>query len=53
VNEKARALRSGQVLRVASGFPPIPLVEALGKQGFRSFVREAAPGRFETFVGRG
>jgi len=53
VNEKARALAGGQILRVDSGFRPVPLVEALGKQGFRSFVREAAPGRFETFVSRG
>jgi hypothetical protein len=53
VNEKARALAAGQLLRVDSSFRPVPLVEALGKQGFRSFVRETAPGRFETFVSRG
>jgi hypothetical protein len=52
VNEKARALAAGQILRVDSGFRPVPLVEALGKQGFRSFVRETVPGRFETFVAR-
>jgi hypothetical protein len=53
VNEKARALGPGEILRLDSGFRPVPLVEALGKQGCRSFVREAAPGRFETFVTRG
>jgi hypothetical protein len=53
VNEKARALAAGELLRVDSGFRPAPLVDALAKQGFRSFVREAGPGRFETFVSRG
>jgi hypothetical protein len=53
VNEKARALAASQILRVDSGFRPVPLVEALAKQGFRSFVRETVPGRFETFVSRG
>jgi hypothetical protein len=52
VNDKARALAAGDLLRVDSGFRPVPLVEALTKQGFRSFVRETAPGRFETFVTR-
>lgn len=50
VNEKARALGPGELLRVESGFRPVPLVEALAKQGLRSFVRETRPGRFETFV---
>jgi hypothetical protein len=53
VIEKARALALGQILRVDSGFRPVPLVEALAKQGLRSFVRETTPGRFETFVSRG
>jgi len=53
VNERARALAPGQILRIDSGFRPVPLVEALAKQGYRSFVHEAEPGRFETFVTRG
>ena len=53
VNEKARGLGPGELLRIDSGFRPAPLVESLSKQGFRSFVREASPGRFETFVSRG
>ena len=53
VNEKARGLGPGELLRIDSGFRPAPLVESLAKQGFRSFVREASPGRFETFVSRG
>jgi len=52
VNEKARGLGPGELLRIDSGFRPSPLVESLSKQGFRSFVREASPGRFETFVTR-
>jgi hypothetical protein len=51
-NEKASALSPGQLLRVDSSFRPVPLIDALSKQGFRSFVRETAPGRFETFFSR-
>ena len=53
VNEKARGLGPDEFLRIESGFRPAPLVESLAKQGFRSFVREASPGRFETLVSRG
>jgi len=53
VNAKARGLGPGELLRVDSGFRPAPLVESLSKQGYRSFVREASPGCFETFVARG
>jgi hypothetical protein len=53
VNEKARGLGPGELLRIDSGFRPAPLVESLSKQSFRSFVREASPGRFETLVSRG
>jgi hypothetical protein len=48
--EQARVLAPGDLLRIDSGFRPVPLVEALSKQGYRTFVRETAPGRFETFV---
>jgi hypothetical protein len=53
VNERARGLGPGELLRIDSGFRPAPLVESIAKQGFRSYVREASPGRFETFVSRG
>lgn len=46
----ARGLGPGELLRIDSGFRPIPLLEALGKQGYRCFERELANGRFETFV---
>ena len=51
--ERAGALAPGEILRVDSAFRPAPLVEALAKQGFRSFVRRVSPGRFETFLTRG
>jgi hypothetical protein len=53
VSARARTLPPGGLLRVESGFRPVPLVEALGRQGYRCFVRETVPNRFETFIGRG
>jgi hypothetical protein len=53
VGERARALAPGELLQVDSRFRPVPLVEALQKQGFLVFVRAAEAGRFETFVNRG
>lgn len=50
INEQARTLRPGELLRIVSSFRPVPLVEALAKQGYASCVRETSPGRFETFV---
>jgi hypothetical protein len=51
VGARARALGPGELLRIDSGFRPVPLLEALAKQGYRCFVREnAPPGRFETFI---
>jgi len=52
VNDRARALGPGESIRVESGFRPVPLVDALAQQGFRSHTRETAPGRFETFFAR-
>ena len=50
--ERARALASGEILRIDSGFRPVPLLEALARQGCQTFAREAAPGRWETFARR-
>lgn len=50
VLERARSLGSGEILRIESGFRPVPLLEALARQGCATFVHEAAPGRFETFA---
>jgi hypothetical protein len=51
VNARAQALRDGELLRIGSSFRPAPLLDALARQGYRTFVREVAPGRFETIVG--
>jgi len=50
VNERARALRPGEALRVLSSFRPAPLLDALDRQGLATFVRETGSGRFETLV---
>ena len=52
VNQAAESLAPGELLRIDSSFRPAPLVEAIARQGFRSFTREAVPGRFESFVSR-
>jgi hypothetical protein len=45
-----RELGAGELLRIVSGFRPAPLLDALARQGCGTFVRETAPGRFETLV---
>ena len=50
--QAARQLSGYQVILVTSTFRPVPLIEALEKQGFRGFLRRAGPDRFETFVCR-
>jgi len=50
VNARARALQPGEALLVVSSFRPVPLLDALARQDQATFVREATPGRFETFV---
>lgn len=52
VADEARALGAGELLRVDAAFRPIPLVDALGKQGFRCWVHEAGPDRFQAYFGR-
>jgi hypothetical protein len=52
VAEEAQALDAGELLRVDAAFRPVPLVEALGKQGFRCWVEEAGPDRFQAYFGR-
>ena len=52
VSEGARGLGAGEVLRVDAGFRPVPLVDALGKQGFRCWVHEVETDRFQAFFGR-
>jgi hypothetical protein len=50
VNAEARLLRPGEMLRVRSSFRPVPLADALVRQGFATFVRADTSGEFETFV---
>ena len=50
VNARAQRLGDGELLRIASAFRPDPLLDALAKQGYRTFVRESGASRFETFV---
>jgi hypothetical protein len=50
VVQAARGLVGDQFLLVTSGFRPVPLIEALEKQGYRGYVRQSGPDRFETFV---
>lgn len=52
VLKRARALALGEILRIDSTFHPVPLLEALAKQGCETHVREAAPGRWESFARR-
>jgi len=53
VNESARRLGEGEALLVLTSFHPVPLKDTLERQGFRVFVREKGPSRFETVVTRG
>ena len=52
VAQAARSLGGDRVVLVTSTFRPVPLIEALEQQGFRAFLRQAGPDRFETFIGR-
>jgi hypothetical protein len=50
VSREAHRLAPGDLLRLTSGFRPEPLLEALGKQGYRVFSRRTEQGGYETFV---
>lgn len=52
VLERVRALSPGEILQIDSGFRPVPLLEALDRQGCETFVREVRAGRYETFARR-
>ena len=53
VLSRARDLSQEDLLRVTVSFAPVPLVEALQKQGHRTFVRERDPGSFELYISVG
>ena len=52
VLEAARGLSGGEILRVTVSFEPVPLIETLQKQGYRTFVRKDRPEEVELFVAR-
>ncbi len=52
VQQAARELASGEVLRITSTFRPSPLLEALEGHGFRTCVVRATPGTFHVYVTR-
>ena len=47
---QARFLEGDAILRVAVSFRPLPLLDALEKQGYRTFLREQRTDLFELFV---
>ncbi|HLA40549.1 MAG TPA: DUF1858 domain-containing protein [Candidatus Glassbacteria bacterium] len=50
VRELLAGLAPGELIRINSSFPPIPLVEAMKNQGHEAWTRSAGGGKFETFV---
>jgi len=48
--DQARALEEGAILRVAVSFRPLPLIDALEKQGYRTFLRARQTDLFELFI---
>lgn len=52
VLEAARALGAGEVLEVTARFRPLPLVEALEQQRFRTHLEPLDGGRFGLYVSR-
>jgi hypothetical protein len=52
VQQAARSLAAGELLRVVSTFHPTPLLEALEAHAFRTCVVRVAPDTFYTYVAR-
>ena len=50
LDNRARLLHSGELLVVAVSFRPVPLIETLEKQHYRTWLRQAGPGHFELLV---
>jgi hypothetical protein len=51
--EQARLLQAGELMAIAVSFKPLPLIETLEKQGYRTCLRPDAAGGFELLVGPG
>ncbi len=52
VLEYAQKLNEGECMELISPFPPIPLIEALRKRGFKTTVHPAKDGIVKTYVER-
>ena len=52
VLEAARALADNGLLEVTAAFKPLPLVEALEHQGFKTYLEALSDGRFGLYVAR-
>jgi hypothetical protein len=50
---QARTLKGGAILRLTVSFRPVPLIDALRQQGYRTFLRSLQADRFELFVAPG
>jgi hypothetical protein len=50
VHQAVNELAPGQLLCVVSSFNPAPLLEALTKAGHHTYIRQASPGAFRTYV---
>ncbi len=46
---RTRSLRVGEVLKIINTFEPTPLIQLLGKQGFRTHVEKPEQDRVETY----
>lgn len=52
VRQRLAAMAPGRVLCIVSTFRPVPLIDALGQEGYAVHVVENAPGRFSTYFRR-
>lgn len=53
VQRALQEIEVGQLVKLLSSFRPAPLLEAVERGGHRTWVIEAAPGTFHTYVARG
>ncbi|MCO5249089.1 MAG: DUF2249 domain-containing protein [Chitinophagales bacterium] len=49
IQEKVKALQTGQALNIINSFEPVPLIKLLEKQGFQSHVNHVAADQIETY----
>lgn len=50
VRQRLAGLPPGRALCIVSTFRPVPLIDALGREGYAVHVAEDVPGRFQTYV---